>query len=378
MKFKEPIKEILIATRPFWDHPGARSSVRENFQRMIDCRTSVLGAEIYASATEEKVCYHTCKSRACPSCGHRATLLWQRELWASLPDIRYAGIVFTMPDVLWPIFQRNRHLLHDLPALGAAVIKQWVKIKFGAEVLMTVIPHTFGAWLNFNSHLHILVSGGGLKQSEGVWIDRLYFDRKRLMHMWRFAVLTFLRQALKAGVLKSDLRSDALKALLADQYRWWSAHVDYFQSKTHFVRYAGRYARRLPIAQHRFEEVTSATVRFWVKDKKLKQRVICEVSPAKFVALLAEHVPDRYGHTPRYFGLLAPRLKGRSSGAVFLLLEQQKRPRPRRLGWRFSVRRDFDNDPLLDSSGQPMRWVGRLTPHTISSVAISESITARG
>jgi hypothetical protein len=283
-----------------------------------------------------------------------------------------------MPDVLWPIFQRNRHLLHDLPALGAAVIKQWVKIKFGAGVLMTVIPHTFGAWLNFNSHLHILVSGGGLKQSEGVWIDRLYFVRKKLMHMWRFAVLTFLRQALKAGVLKSDLKPDALKALLADQYRWWSVHVDYFQSKTHFVRYAGRYARRLPIAQHRFEEVTPTTVRFWVKDKKLKQRVICELSPAKFVALLAEHVPDRYGHTPRYFGLLAPRSKGRSSGAVFLLLEQQKRARPRRLGWRFSVRRDFGNDPLLDSSGQPMRWVGRLTPHTISSVAVSESITARG
>ena len=200
MKLKEPIKEILIATRPSWDHPGTRPSVRENFQRMIDCRTSVLGAEIYASATEEKVCYHTCKSRACPSCGHRATLLWQRELWASLPDIRYAGIVFTMPDVLWPIFQRNRHLLHDLPALGAAVIKQWVKIKFGVEVLITVIPHTFGAWLNFNSHLHILVSAGGMKTSEGTWIDRLYFDRKKLMHMWRFAVLTFLRQALKAGV----------------------------------------------------------------------------------------------------------------------------------------------------------------------------------
>ena len=256
-----------------------------------------------------------------------------------------------MPDVLWPIFQRNRHLLHDLPALGAAVIKQWVKIKFGAEVLMTVIPHTFGAWLNFNSHLHILVSGGGLKQSEGVWIDRLYFDRKKLMHMWRFAVLTFLRQALAAGVLKSDLKAGALKALLADQYRWWSVHVDYFQSKTHFLRYAGRYARRLPIAQHRFEEVTPTTVRFWVKDKELKQRVICELSPEKFVALLAEHVPDRYGHTPRYFGLLAPRSKGRSSGAVFLLLEQQKRPRPRRLGWRFSARRDFGNDPLLDSSG---------------------------
>jgi hypothetical protein len=44
------------------------------------------------------------------------------------------GIVFTMPDVLWPIFQKNRHLLHDLPTLGAAVIQQWAKLKYGVRV----------------------------------------------------------------------------------------------------------------------------------------------------------------------------------------------------------------------------------------------------
>lgn len=144
--------------------------------------------------------------------------------------------------------------------------------------------------------------------------------------------------------------------------------MDYFQSKTHFLQYAGRYARRLPIAQHRFEDVTPAKVRFWVKDKMLKQRVICELTPAEFVALLAEHVPDRYSNTPRYFGLLASRSNARSSGAVFLLLGQHKGSRPRRLGWRFSVRRGLGNDPLLDSTGQPMYWVGRLSPHGISSI----------
>jgi len=32
-----------------------------------------------------------------------------------------------MPDVLWPLFQRNRHLLHDLPVLGAHVLQQWAR-----------------------------------------------------------------------------------------------------------------------------------------------------------------------------------------------------------------------------------------------------------
>ncbi len=194
-----------------------------------------------------------------------------------------------------------------------------------------VIPHTFGARLNFNSHLHILVSAGGLRDSSGGWTARLYFDRKKLMHMWRFAVITFLREALKAGVVTSDLHTGALKAVLAREYRWWSTHVDYFQSKEHFLRYAGRYARRAPIAQHRFEEITDAIIRFSFKDKRLKLRASMECSPTDFVALLAEHVPDRYRHAVRYFGLMAPRSKGRTATAIFLLLGQKRRPRPRRL-----------------------------------------------
>jgi hypothetical protein len=104
-----------------------------------------------------------------------------------------------MPDVLWPIFRQNRHLLHDLPKLGAAVIQQWARLKCGVRAPIMVIPHTFGGGLNFNSHLHILVSAGGLQQSEGRWVNSLVFDEDRdkgkLMRMWRFAVITYLRAA---------------------------------------------------------------------------------------------------------------------------------------------------------------------------------------
>jgi len=36
------------------------------------------------------------------------------------------------PDVLWPIFRQNRHLLHDLPTIGAEVIQQWARDRYGA------------------------------------------------------------------------------------------------------------------------------------------------------------------------------------------------------------------------------------------------------
>lgn len=117
------LRQILELTKDQWDKPTERDAVRANFRRVCACRTRTLGGEVYASATEEKVFYHTCKSRCCPSCGNRGTRLWQRDQWAALPDIPFIGVVLTMPDVFWPIFQAHRHLQHDLPALGAAVIR---------------------------------------------------------------------------------------------------------------------------------------------------------------------------------------------------------------------------------------------------------------
>jgi hypothetical protein len=365
MIIRKPLKQILIATRAQWDHPDTRPAVRENFRKVIDCGTLALGAEVYASANEEKVVPHTCKSRACPSCGHRATKLWQREQWTALPDIAYAGINLTMPDVLWPIFQKNRHLLHDLPALGAAAIQQCMNEQYGVRVLIMVVPHTFGRHLNFNSHLHILISAGGLRESDGRWIPRLYLAWGALMRAWRDAVITYLREALKIRLITTDLTVEELAAILSRQHcRKWNVYIARFQSKQHFLRYAGRYVRHPPIAEYRFVEVAARQVQFLTKDLKLKMVVTTWYRIEEFVAALAEHVPDHYRHAIRYFGLLAPGSKATTSAALFVVSGQRKHPRPRRLGWRNSLRKHFNVDPLIDSVGQPMRWVRRLKPAT--------------
>ena len=366
MRAKHQLKQVLIATREQWDTADVRPSVRQNFQKTIDCRTPLLGAEVYASATEHRVVYHTCKSRACPSCGFRATQLWQRERWADLPDIPYAGVVLTMPDALWPIFQRNRHLLYDLPALGAAVIQHWINARYGVRVLIMVVPHTFGRRLNFNAHLHILVSTIGLSEREGRLRKALQFDKKALMHMWRYAVITYLRVALEKAMLRSDLTPGQLKALLKAQYeRWWNIDIAHFHSKAHFLRYAGRYVRRPPIAQHRLIKITEQEIEFSTKDLKEKRELTTRYSVADFVAKLAEHVPDRYRHAIRYFGLLAPRSTRQAGAALFLLLGQKNRPRPRRLGWADSLYRSFGTDPLVDRRGERMHWIDRLAPTTL-------------
>ena len=290
-----PLRDVLAMHRDEWDRDETRPAVRDAFAKVVDCGTETLGAEVFASESEERVVYHTCKSRACPSCGYQATRAWQRDQWRELPDVPYAHVCLTMPDLLWPLFQRNRHLLHDLPVLGAQVLQQWARQKYSIRLMIVVIPHTFGRHLNFNCHLHILVSEGGLREDGTRWHARARLDRTALMPMWRYAVITLLREAARAGVLDTDMDRRALRRLLTAQYeRWWNIDIQRFRSKKQFLGYAGRYARRPPIAQHRFRAISRQEIRFVTKDTRTKRTVETACTPAEFLATLADHVPDRY------------------------------------------------------------------------------------
>ena len=133
--------------------------------------------------------------------------------------------------------------------------------------------------------------------------------------------------------------------------------------------YAGRYARRPPIAQHRFRTITRQEIRFVTKDTRTKRTVETTYTPAAFLATLADHVPDRYRHNIRYFGLLAPRVKCQTHDAVFALLGQERLGKPRRLRWATSIQKCFGVDPLMDRDGQRMRWPSRSIGSPWSQVA---------
>jgi hypothetical protein len=363
MKYHHPLKKISSQAQSYWDRDEMRAAVRQAFRKALQCRTAELGAEVYSSENQELILYHTCKSRACPSCGYRATVQWLRERWAALPDALYKGITFTMPDLVWPFFRDNPPLAKALSALAAEVIKARVSARYGLRVGAIAILHTFNGKLEFNSHVHTMVTGGGLFGSSDTWVCRVYYDRDPLMKSWRKAVIALLRAALRAGQLHAEMTVDQMEAMLTYQEkRWWSVRIQSFESKEHFLRYAGRYVRRPPIAQRRITCIAKRSVTFWTKDKRLGRRVDVRCSPEEFIDRWAQHIPEPYQHAVRSFGLFAPRALRQTSAAIFAILGQERRPRPKPRPWADSVKRDFGHDPLLDHTGKRMKWVRRLAP----------------
>lgn len=362
---EHPIKQLLLDTRAYWNHAGTPPHVRENFSKIINCGTIALGAEVYASETESKLVYHTCKSRFCTSCGQRATEAWQEDLEAILPDVPYVGITLTVPKELRPILQQNRQILYGMPAMGAEAIQLWARARYGVRLIVLVVQQTFGGLLNFVPHLHVLVSAGGLLESKNRWIHRLKYDERELMCAWRYAVIAFLSEAHNRNVLRSSFSGEDLLTMFATQYnRSWNIFISRTRSKAYRLKHDGRYIRRPPIAQHRLTRMGDHQVEYLAKDTRLRQFVRKRYTTEEFVNILIQHVPHRGRHAMRYFGLLAPRSKARTWAAVFVLLKQKQRPHPRRLAWRWLRRKTFGIDPLLDSFGQPMHWVGRREPVT--------------
>ena len=362
MRIRDPLRQILAQTRRHWDRKEVRPSVRRAFRQALLCRTPGLGAEVYGSAAEERSFYHTCKSSACTSCGNRRTKQWQRERWAALPDVPYKGITFTMPDVLWQLFRDNPVLRKALPSLAANVVMAWARAKHGLRIGVIAIPHTFNGRLEFNSHVHTMISAGGL-QGKASWVQSIYYDCDCLTDYWRNSVVKLLRAALNIGSLRTELSADELKDMLAVQEaRWWSVNIQSFRSKWHFLEYAGRYVRRPPIAQHRITLVSNQEVRFWAKDKRSKERVEIVCSPEEFVDRWSQHVRDHYQNAIHSFGLFSPRALRHTAAAICVVLGQKHRPRPKPIPWAAALRYQFHTDPLRDRHGDRMTWKKRLPP----------------
>jgi hypothetical protein len=353
VKYHDPLKKILSQARPYWDRDEMRAAARRVFGKALQCRTAELGAEVYSSENQELILYHTCKSRACPSCGYRANLQWLRERWAALPDVLYKGVTFTMPNLLWPLFRDNPPLAKALSALAAEVIQARVGAEYGLRVGVIAILHTFNGKLEFNSHVHTMVTGGGLHGSSNTWVSRVYYDCDRLMKSWRKAVISLLRATLQAGQLHTKMSIDGIAEMLTEQEkRGWIIKIQSFEDKWHFLQYAGRYVRRPPIAQRRITWIGQRTIKFWFKDKELHQHIEVQCSPEEFIDRWSRHIPEGYQHAVRTFGLFAPRALGQTSTAIFVLLKQERRRRPKPRPWAESIERDFGHDPLLDHKGK--------------------------
>src|SRR5262252_3162827 len=194
VKCQRPLKTILAATRPHWDRATTRATARQAFAAALKCQTLELGGEKFASANYSMILPHTCKSRACLSCGYRACTQWLRERWAAFPRLAQA-----------------------LPALAATTIYAHASAKDGVRVGVIGILHTFNPKLEFNSHVQPWLPPAACLKAQACGCRRLTTFTAKYCNAGRRRSLSFSGRPWNPTNSKVTSRSSPLKIFLRNR-----------------------------------------------------------------------------------------------------------------------------------------------------------------
>ncbi|GAB6170646.1 hypothetical protein JCM15765_01240 [Paradesulfitobacterium aromaticivorans] len=187
------------------------------------------------------------------------------------------------------------------------VIQEYFKKKFKAVPGVIAGLHTFGARMNFNPHVHMLVTMGGMKKS-GEWKVYDYIPFEMLRKQWQTVVLKLIRRSLNE-VEKKKVQPLLQKAYSANGEGFYVYAPKQKGNVKEQLAYIGRYIRRPAIALHRIEEYDGQYVTYRYHDKKDGQEKREKLTVEEFMARLIVHIPDEQFKTIRYYGVYSRRIK---------------------------------------------------------------------
>ena len=141
----------------------------------------------------------SCHTRFCLSCAKVHLDAWVKKIKAIMfAGISHRHIVLTVPKQLWNYFQYNRNLFKVLADTGSELIKDIISFyrkEKGIEPGILSVTQSSGRAANFNPHLHLLVTEGGLAD-DGKWYNLIYLEQTLLGKKWQYFLLTALRKHL--------------------------------------------------------------------------------------------------------------------------------------------------------------------------------------
>jgi len=291
-------------------------------RRLADCRTATLGGhlETCAACGFSRVSYNSCRDRHCPTCQAAKRAAWLEARLQRLLPVPYFHVVFTVPDVLYPLMLHNQRRLYELlfRAASASVLALTAdRRRLGAQVGFTALLHTWGQNLLFHPHLHGVVTSGGLSRDGQRWVAgkrRFFLPVKVLGRLFRGKFLAGLKDAYRAHALSFEGSARALAAprafgrlLDACYHRAWVVYAKPpFGGPERVFRYLGRHSHRVAIANSRLRGLDDTRVAFAWKDYADGRRdKVMSLAIDEFIRRFLLHVLPKGFVRIRHYGLLA-------------------------------------------------------------------------
>ena len=283
-----------------------RSVVKVDVERMMNCKTLFLGCSTYRcpNCGNTLRVFNTCKSRFCNSCGIKYAKQRALNIQSKLIAGTHRHLVFTISDILWPLFLENRKRLNFMFQAVSKTLLSWYKDKYKSKHLtpgFILFLHTFGRDDKWNVHIHCLLSEFALGDSAEKKMDFIPFDmlRKRFQKI--------LLDLLENDIGKSNFRH--FKNAIYSKYNngfYVRAKKNEFSDSKKALSYVLRYCGRPCFAQYRIIDIDDNDyISFWYQRHEDDLFVVEKIHIFEFIARLIRHIPDRNFKTIRYYGFYA-------------------------------------------------------------------------
>jgi hypothetical protein len=280
------------------------------------CRTAALGVDIYAcpKCGDITEVYHSCKNRFCPTCSWNDTVRWAEKIKKNMLNVPHRHVVFTLPHQLNPLIRRNEYQLLNMQMKASAeTLKGWMEHKYGLRIGIISVLHTFGEMKTFHSHIHMIVSWGGvdsngaIKQIKGVFINYEFIS-----NLFRNKYEEMLVELFDNKKLQHDFRNrhDLMRFLKQINQKHWVINFEPpMDTPTAVIRYIGRYSKRACLSEYRITRMDGETIGFSYKDyknkdfsgKPIEKELVLHYN--EFFPRLLQHVPLPYFRLVRYYGI---------------------------------------------------------------------------
>lgn len=254
---------------------------------------------------------HSCRHRSCPRCHGAQTQAWLEKTKERLLPIDHYHVIFTLPHELNPIWYYNRRWSTEkLFKACTETLAQLLNDEryLGAEVGMLCSLHTWGRTLSFHPHLHVLVTGGGLRGDTSRAVDNSFLLpvgvlKAKFLGKW----LDWMNRAYAAGELLLPpgwTESDWLGVLRRVAKKSWNIRMEgAYRHGQGVAVYLSRYVNGGPIKDQRLIDASSDQVRFRYRDHHDGRNKEMKLTSDHFMKRVLWHVATQGQHQTRYYGL---------------------------------------------------------------------------
>lgn len=335
--FTDHYEEMLYILHP-------RQAVITNVDKMINCGDPSFGGAMYACSKCGMLKYvpFRCKSRFCPTCGVKYCQERSNAMSFKLIQCAHRHCVFTIDEELRHFFLDDRSLLDCLfNAVRSVVLRMFHEMNRSKNFVpgFICILHTFGRPLEWNPHIHCLITEGGFSD-DGFWRVVKHFSYTLLRRSFQTALLNEMEK--KIG--------PSFKKTIAAIYKkdkngfYVYAKPNLCDTKT-VVKYISRYLGRPVIALSRIDSYDGENVTFHYNRHEDNVFVKKTIPALDFISLLIQHIPEPHYKMNRYYGLYARHREKDKSLTPAIHKSKHKTIRSFTM-WRNNILISFGYDPL--------------------------------